>query len=58
MKKLTRKQIVEGVATAIELMGLTDPDISMEELIVFYGEDDNITKKEAVAYLGVKELAA
>jgi hypothetical protein len=58
MKKLTRKQIVEGVATAIELMGLTDPDISMEELIVFYGEDDNITKKEAAEYLGIKELAA
>lgn len=58
MKKLPRKQIVEGIATAIELMGLSDPEVSMEDLIVFYGEDDKVTKKEAAAYLNKQEKAA
>jgi len=55
MEQLTREQVIDGIATAIDLMGLKDPNKSMEKLILHYGEEDNITRKEVREYLGKKE---
>ena len=49
---MNRDEILEGVKTAIEMFTFIDKTkASMAELMVFYGEDDEITLEEAEEYL-------
>jgi hypothetical protein len=54
-----RLEIVGGIATAIEYMGLLRHKEPIERALLRYGEDDGLTEEEVREYLhGIKEEAA
>jgi hypothetical protein len=58
MKKWTREQEIEGVATAIELFKFAEYEefkhMSKVELLVYFSDND-ITEEEAAAYYKIKK---
>ena len=46
-----RREIVEGISYAIDVMKLRGKGVSPEMAIVFYGKDDGVTLGEAVEVL-------
>lgn len=62
--KKDRLEIIGGIATAIEIMGLLRPGESVGEALLRYGEDDSVAEEEVREYLNnrlievIKEKAA
>ena len=42
-----RQEIIEGIIYAIALLKLQGNNESLEEAVVYYGKDDNVTLEEA-----------
>lgn len=49
--KKDRLEIIGGIATAIEIMGLLHPGELIGEAILRYGEDDSVAEEEVREYL-------
>lgn len=53
-----RREVVEGIRASIRIMKLQPRELSEEEAIVYYGQDDKVTLEEAREVLGSRRKAA